>query len=352
MRAISAIDSVSPAIQRTRDFLFRPFSWGIYLKLGLVAIVTEGVGSNLHSHTSTNGGQPSGHGPMIYSLHDIPAIWVVSIVAAVLLAIVVSLFIYYLITRLRFAYFHCLIHNTKEIRPGWRFYRSPATRFFWLNLVVGFFFLLLVVLVALPFVAGFWRLFREISQGGQPNIGLILSLVLPLIPIIILLVVAGILADLILRDWMLPHFALEDATAGEAWSSVWARILAEKRQFFVYALLRVVLPTIAMAGLFIVLLIPGLILAGSLAAVEFALHSAFAGATGASAVAGIALEVFFGVVAFGFALLASICLGGPVSTGVREYALMFYGGRYQVLGDILSPPPPPLPMVEGPGEVS
>ena len=34
-------------------------------------------------------------------------------------------------TRLRFAYFHCLIHKTKEIRPGWEIYREPATRYFW-----------------------------------------------------------------------------------------------------------------------------------------------------------------------------------------------------------------------------
>ena len=40
MRAISAVDSVSPAIQRTREFLFRPFTWGTYLKLGLVAIIS------------------------------------------------------------------------------------------------------------------------------------------------------------------------------------------------------------------------------------------------------------------------------------------------------------------------
>jgi hypothetical protein len=29
-----------------------------------------------------------------------------------------------------------------------------------------------------------------------------------------------------------------------------------------------------------------------------------------------------------------------VSTAVREYALLFYGGRYQALGDILYPPTP------------
>ena len=49
------------------------------------------------------------------------------------------------------------------------------------------------------------------------------------------------------------------------------------------------------------------------------------------------LQVFFGLIAFGFSLLASICLGGPLSTGAREYALLFYGGRYQVLGDLLYP---------------
>jgi len=167
----------------------------------------------------------------------------------------------------------------------------------------------------------------------------LLALVLPLIPIVILLVVAGILTDLILRDWMMPHMALEDATAGEAWRQVRTRMMAEKRQFLVYGLLRVILPTIATIGVFIVLALPGLMLAGSLAAIEYGVHTVFADATGASWLVGIVLEVFFGVVAFGFALLASICVGGPLSTGLREYALIFYGGRYKALGDILYPPP-------------
>jgi hypothetical protein len=161
-----------------------------------------------------------------------------------------------------------------------------------------------------------------------------------LIPIILLLALAGILTDLILRDWMLPHFALEDATAGEAWRQVRFRIIAEKRQFIAYTLLRLVLPTIAMIAVFIVLIIPGLAVAASLGAMEYGIHSAFADATGGAAAAGIAIQVFFGVVAFFYAVLASICLGGPLSTGTREYALIFYGGRYQALGNILYPPAP------------
>ena len=73
------------------------------------------------------------------------------------------LVIFYLVTRLRFAFFHCLIHNTSEIRPGWRLYRTQAMRFFGLCVGVGFSYLLLLVLAALPFVAGFLRLISRDS---------------------------------------------------------------------------------------------------------------------------------------------------------------------------------------------
>jgi hypothetical protein len=335
MRAISAADSVSLAIQRTREFLFRPFNWGTYLKLGLVAIITEGLGSNLES--SRDNAQSGGHGPIFTSPSQLVPVAIAAIFALALAAVIL-LTVFYLITRLRFAFFHCLIHNVKEIRPGWYFYREQATRFFWLNVVVGFCYLLFVVLISLPFVSGFVRLFHESQRGGHFDVGLMLSLVLPLISIVFLLVLAGFALDVILRDWMLPHYALENATAGEAWSQVHARITAEKRQFLVYALLRLVLPVVAMVALFMLLLLPGIALAGSLAAVEFGLHSAFADAAGGSALVGKLLEVFFGVLAFGFVVLASICLGGPLSTGIREYALVFYGGRYQELGDALYPP--------------
>jgi hypothetical protein len=339
MRSISAADSVSLAVQRTREFLFRPFKWGTYLKLALVAMVTEGIGNNLRS---SHHGQGGGHGPAAVSPFHLAPEWIAVIVAAVLLALVLSALIFYLITRLRFAFFHCLIHNTKQIRPGWRLYRAQATRFFWLNVAVGCCFLLLLALVALPFAAGFWRVFQHIQSGGRPDVWSVLAVVLPLVPVILLLVLAGVFADIILRDWILPHVALDNATAGEAWARVRAHIKAETRQFIVYALLRVILPIVAWIGVLLVLLIPGLMLAGSVAAIEFGIHSVFAGSTGSSSIVGVLLEVFFGVLTFVLALLAGICLGGPVSTGIREYALIFYGSRYSALGDILYPPQAPM----------
>lgn len=339
MRAISAPDSVSLAVQRTREFLFRQFTWGTFLKLGLVAIITEGLGSNFNSSSHKN--VPSGNGPALPPHFNIPPVQIAAIVAAILLALVVGCFIFYLITRLRFAYFHCLVHNTKLIRPGWHLYRAQAGRFFWMNIVLGLCFMLVFAVIAIPFAAGFWHLFQQYQQSNHLDIGLLLSLALPLIPILLLFALTGAMADIVVRDCMLPHFALDDASTGEAWSQVWAHIQAEKKQFFVYALLRVALPIIAAVALFMLLAIPGLILAGCVAAIEFGIHSTFADATGASAVVGSLLQVFFGILAFGFALLAGICLGGPVSTAIREFALVFYGSRYQSLGDLLYPPQPP-----------
>jgi len=349
MPAISAVNAVSPAIQRTKEFLFKPFSWATYLKLGLVAIITEGSSGSLNSgsHNSSSSGSSSGHMPNFPGSFHLEPQWIALIAAAVLIAIVIGMVVAYLITRLRFAFFYCLIHNTRQIRPGWWLYSAQAARFFWLNVVVGFAFLLVLVGIALPFVSGFMRLYHERQQTGSLDVGLMLSLVLPLIPIFTLFLIAGVVTDIVLRDWMLPHIALDDATAGEAWAQVWARVRAEKQQFLAYVLLRLVLPVLAMIALFILLIVPGLVLAGSLAAVEFGLHSAFADAHGGEAFVGLMLEIFFGALAFGFALLASICLGGPISTAKREYALVFYGGRYQRLGETLYPAAMPLPPENG-----
>ena len=346
MFAYSAADAISPAIQRTRAFLFRPFRLGTYLKFCLVALLTEGSsgggGGNFNSSLPRHHGShqalafPSALG---VQLHFTPA-WIAAFAALFLLMMVIGLALFYLITRLRFAFFHCLVYNIREVRIGWHLYRYPAARFFWMNVLVGLSFLVLAGVVALPFLAGFLRLFHQTQAGAPLNFGLLLSLLLPLIPLILLLVVLGVATDLVLRDFMLPHYALENATAGEAWFAVWTRIRSEKGAFFVYALLRVFLPIVALIALFVVLIIPALIFGVAVVFAEIAIHAAFSGA----ALAALPLEILIGAIAVALALLVYTALWGPVCTAIRQYALLFYGGRYQPLNAILFPPPPaPFP---------
>jgi hypothetical protein len=346
MHTLSAAEAISPAIERTKTFLFSQFRWGTFLKLCLVAVLTEGFGS-FNFHSSGSGDQSSSSSPANLGFHPTPEIIAV-IAAAVALAIVLSFVIAYLITRLRFAYFHCLIHNSTEIGPGWRLYGAQAARYFWMNVVVGICFLVLLAIVALPFVAGFMRLYKDQQAGGQLDVGLLLSLLLPLIPIFLLFLLVCFAAEIILHDLMLPHYALDNATAGQAFNAAWERIVKAKGSFFFYALLRIVLPIAAMILIFIVMLIPAIVFIGATAGIEYVLHSAYEGATGGAAAFGIFLQIVVGIVAFAIAFLVSLCIGGPLSTGVREYALVFYGGRYQALGDILAAPPPADPSLSAP----
>lgn len=340
MPAISAADAISPAIQRTREFLFRPFRLGTYLKLCLVALLTEGTsGGSFNSsfprhHPSHHASNFSSFAPFRVTPMEIAAG-----VAILALVALIGLLMYYLITRLRFAYFHCLVQNIREIRPGWHFYREPATRFFWFNVVVYLGFLLALGLVLMPFAAGFLGLFRSFHAGGHPSFGSIFALFLPLIPILLLFVLAGIAANILLRDLMLPHFALENASVASAWNAVWSRIRVEKGGFFVYALLRVLMPIAGAIGLVIVLIIPVVLFVLALVAVEVGLHAALG-----HAALGIFLEVAVGIVAGVAGLLVFVAAFGPLYTGVRLYALIFYGNRYQPLGERLYPPPPPAQM--------
>jgi hypothetical protein len=335
MRALSAVEAISPAINRTREFFFAPpFRWTTFLKLCLVAAITEGIGTNLQSNGNKHSPSPGSAGDVIF--HFTPEM-IAAIVAMSLLLIFVGLLIVYLVTRLRFAYFHCLVTNTRLIRPGWEMYRPQANRFFRMNIWVGLCFLLMAALMVAPFVPGFIRLFKGIQAGHGPDVQLILSLALPLIPIFLLILVAAIALDIILRDWMLPHYALDNATAAQAWAAVSERAMREKGSFLAYAVLRIVLPIIAFVGLFIVLLVPSLVLLGSVAGAEYGIHAAFAESSGLSSLIGVLLQVFIGVLAVGFGIVLGISIGGPVSTAIREYALLFYGSRYQKLGDTLYP---------------
>src|SRR3954462_435552 len=154
MRALSAAEAISPAINRTRDFVLAPpFRWSTFLKLCLVAAITEGLGTNLQSNANKHHAQSGGSsGPLMF--HFSPMIIAAGVAASLLLLIVVLL-IFYVMTRLRFAYFHCLVTKSRMVKPGWNLYRPHANRFFRMNVWVGLCFVLMAGLMVAPFIPGF-----------------------------------------------------------------------------------------------------------------------------------------------------------------------------------------------------
>lgn len=339
MNAFSASQAISPAVERTKNYLFRPFEWKTYLKLSLVACITEGFSGNFNFSSNQPSSTSAGDFTGFHLSNEVIAL----IAVAVLVCIAVGIFIFYLVTRLQFVYFHCLVHQTKEIRPVWGLYRVQAMRFFKLNLIVGLIFLAVLAMALAPFAFGFYKIYLASQHGGQVDWVYCIALFLVLFVVVFLLALIFMAVNLTMRDFIFPHIALENASVGAAWRSVRAHIGAEKGSFLFYAFLRVVLPVLAMLALIIVLSIPLIIVFGILGVSLAGFGAALAYATGITRIFLIALEVIVGLFTLVLGLLVAISFGGPIATWIRNYALIFYGGRYQALGDILVPPAPPVP---------
>ena len=334
MYALSATEAISPALNRTRDVLFRPFRWGNYLKFCAVAVLTEGIWTNLRSNNNV----PAKAGSQGVPFHIDPGM-IAGLIALGVLLLVFAVVLLYVVVRLRFALFHCLTHRTRELTPGWHLYRQQATRFFVLSLVVCFGFLAVAAVAFAPFIPGIMKVIHESQAAGRLDVADFLPLILQLVPVILLLCLAGVAVDVVMRDFMLPHMALENATAGEAWTATLERIAAEKGAFLLYAVLRVVLPCAAMIALAIVLIIPAIVLFVVPGIVFGLAHALQLHSSGAAWLIAVLLQVVTGLFMIALGVLMTVCFGGPVSLGIRNYALVFYGGRYALLGNLLSAPP-------------
>ena len=154
MITLSAAQAISPAIERTKQFLFRPFRLGTFLKLTLVAMLTEGglascnFGRNIPSGNTPglNHPIPPMHWPQIHWPVVAIVLAVVAVVALVVIPIMIA--ISYLLIRLRFSYFDCVLHQQRLIAPAWRRYHRQSMRYLGLTLCVSVAFWIVLAAIA------------------------------------------------------------------------------------------------------------------------------------------------------------------------------------------------------------
>jgi hypothetical protein len=337
MTNFSAAQAISPAIERTRQFLFRPFILGRFLKLTLVALLTEGGISscNYNSHIpSGKTGSPNipFHWPVIH----FPVFSVILVIAAIVMAIAIpiGLVIGYLLIRLRFSYFDCLLNEQDQIAPAWSRYHRQAMRYLGLSLCIGVAFWIVLIPVGYAIYDHFKALFQSIGSAHPPGFPEFLPLIAVVGPLLLLLAFAGYLVEALMTCFVLPRMAIEDAVIRDALEDVWGDLQAEPGQFALFLLLRFlvsiaasIVAAIALAIALIPILIVGIIAALILKNLSLTLA--------------IGLGVPLAILACAFFLLAVIGVSGTIGTFRRNYAMLFYAGRYPELATALWPPPPP-----------
>jgi len=352
---VSAVDCVQPAIQHTREQLFRPFQFGQWWRLALVGILS----AELHSGgcgVPTNLKWPHPHGSHMLSTAPPPpfdrldpariAEFAGLIIAIVVAAFLLGFIFLYISSVFRFILFDSVLRKRCSIREGWRRWRRVGRRYFLWQIVLliaqGLF---LGVLLALPLaIAAALGWFHNADQHIARSVIGVVALIL----IVLFWMLAVIVVQLLGKDFLVPVMALEDVDFADGWSILISLLRPEPGAFAVYLLLKVVLG-IAAAILFgIVALIPILIVVVPSVLVVLAAHSAGVGWNATT----VSLAVICGSVLFALLIYLISFLCVPAVVFFPAYAIHFFAGHYSKLDAILHPAPPTnsLPVPDAPPE--
>jgi hypothetical protein len=260
-----------------------------------------------------------------------------------------SLLLSYLLIRLRFSYFDCIVSYRRTIAPGWRKYHRQAMRYLGLSLCAGVVFLALFGGMGLAFWLRYRTLICGLIAGEKPDFFALIPVFAVVGLCSALLALAGFAIDTALSYFVLPRMALDDAAIVPAVSAVWGEMKREPGQFVLFLVMRVLLPMIAGIATFVVMIVPGIVLLilGLAVGLLVTLVADSIPKPIAWGLAGLAALVVALVV-----IGVSIAVGGTIGTFTRTYAAIFYAGRYGELARALWPAPPEPPIALHPPPLS
>lgn len=297
--------------------------------------------------------------PLIY-LAFLPAIHSSSMrilaVVFIILATLAFCGVFYLLSRLEFAFFDILANKGEFVAPAWRKYGPQAFRWSVFKALIG---IPMALVIGLPF----YRMFKPLMQlqadpKTPPNFPFadtgqfFLTFFAIFFGFMLLLLVGTMLSDFIV-----PSLALENTSIGEAFRRFALLVRTEPGPFLFFICLKAVLGFIGYYVVIFVAEIAVLLVALVLGLIAFLLGSLLHAV-------GVPWYVLHGIAIalaipgyFGLLYVVSMAIGAYV-TFLQAWGLYFLGGRYPLLGDVLTrstpnapwpfPYPPPENWVEPP----
>ncbi len=321
MKVYSAAEAIWPALARTYDYLFRGFKGEIFLKLAAVATLCEGfIVSFRFSVPNT----------LPFDIHTrawrsfllAPEFLPVTILGTITVFLV-GVYCFYLVTRLRFAYFHSLVHHTRQIRSSANLYLIEADHFFTASMLIWLSFLVVSVLSFLLFIVAAYGVIATPTPEGKFDPGHFFFLFLPCFVIALVFILAACVAQVALNDFVLPHMAIEGASFRRAWEAVRARVAANRETFMSFFILRLGIPLIAGMILGFAAWVAGLIVFGILGMSVASFAAMLDGTPGPRAYVLVAVQILFILLGLAAALVIAVSFGGPLRVFMRSYALFF-----------------------------
>ncbi|MBX3412979.1 MAG: hypothetical protein KF708_09855 [Pirellulales bacterium] len=242
---ISVLDPIHPAIERTRQMLFRPFDVQKWVTLGFCSFLANlGLNSGGGGGNGGFGGQFRPAQKPDEAFESIKQ-WTIDhyeLMVAVVLCIVVgfaiiSTLIMWLSSRGQFLFLAGVARDRAAVREPWREFREQGNSLFWFNVWFGFA-LFLVVLAAL--VTSGLLAMPDIRAEQFGPMGA-LALALGLTAIVVVAVVYSVVG-ILLYQLVVPIMYLRRLTVMPAWGEFNRTIVAEhKGTLVLYLLFQLVL---------------------------------------------------------------------------------------------------------------
>jgi len=349
--SLSAVDAIAPAFARMRAQLFQPFRMSIWARLAVVALTTGELSGNWSGGTNFSlppqwggGGKEGWRSALsvaVPSTSDAVLEYLPWIVLGVALLFLLGVLWLYCSCVFRVVLFEAVLHARCEIRAGWRRWQSAGLSYFlWTLAFLAVSLGALAMLVGVPvFLA--WRagLFKNTGQ----NFGILLAGGVLLFFVFLGLLLMSYAIDLLARDFVIPVMALENVGVIDGWRRFLPMLRAEKGNFVIYVLMKIVLAVgseilFAIVNFFVLLicLIP-------LGIVGVSGYLIFTSLGLSWNITTILLAVAAGLLALAGILYLLALVYSPGLVFFQSYAIHFFGARYPRLGALLNPPSPPLP---------
>ena len=240
---ISVIDPISPAIERVKTILFRPFDIGKWFVIGFCAWLAYLGEGGVPNFNFPGGRQRHGAPAEVFNNAKEAIIenlfWILPLaITIIVIIIVIGLVITWLSSRGRFMFLHCVALNKAEVVVPWHRFKKQGNSLFLFRIVLGLIsFAVVILLITILVVIGV-LLFA--GGGGPHPLGIILMGLLAICLIIPTAIIFALICKFT-HDFVVPIMFLRQGTCMTAWREFWLMLTGNKGRFTIYILFQIVI---------------------------------------------------------------------------------------------------------------
>ena len=243
---VSVIDPITPAIDRAKIMLFRPFDLKRWFVIGFCAwlayLGSGGGGGGSGPNFNYTHRQHQGDFEIQESISEAKEFitnnlhWIIPVaVISVIFFITLWLVITWLNSRGRFMFLYCIAENKAEVKNPWRKFKEQANSLFMFRIVLSIISFLLVILPILGIV---FLVIMMVSEACLPAISVPGIVILGLLTFVVSTTL--FLVKKFTLDFVIPVMFLRTASCVAGWREFMTILSANKLRFTLYLLFQIV----------------------------------------------------------------------------------------------------------------